>query len=271
MPDWQRPLGARSIMRVSAIGIDSNNRQVFRDQIFPAKSFPDPLLHFVFGGPAVSRPAANFLEGCLGYSVDGLTCRIMRRGGEAARTGDSQANTGQWVDIVRHVADVLAAFGWRESRPDPRSTRDHDPNVLQPATLANGTISNRLTRLSDEHAFTALALEEQPVARLVERLFLRLLSRQPTAGEVAKFSAILEPSFANRRTGAPSAPARPAVTKAVSWANHLNPDATRTVLAIEQEVKAGPTPTPQLASDWRDCMEDAIWALMLSPEFTYLP
>jgi 2-keto-4-pentenoate hydratase len=46
-----------------------------------------------------------------GSASDGLTCRIMRRGGEAARTGDSQANTGQWVDIVRHVADGLAAFG----------------------------------------------------------------------------------------------------------------------------------------------------------------
>jgi len=48
-----------------------------------------------------------------GSASDGLTCRIMRRGGEAARTGDSQANTGQWVDIVRHVADGLAAFGER--------------------------------------------------------------------------------------------------------------------------------------------------------------
>ncbi len=30
---------------------------------------------------------------------------------EFARTSDPQANTGEWVGIVRHVADVLAAFG----------------------------------------------------------------------------------------------------------------------------------------------------------------
>ena len=169
------------------------------------------------------------------------------------------------------IADVLAAFGWRESRPEPRSMRDHDANVLQPATIANSTISNRLTRLSDEHAFTALALEEQPVAQLVERMFLRLLSRPPTPAEAAKFSAILSPEFAKRRTGASPAPPRPPFTMGVSWANHLNPDASTAVLAVERVVKAGPTPSPQLASDWRDRMEDALWALLLSPEFTYIP
>src|SRR6478752_609894 len=40
-------------------------------------------------------------------------CRIIRRGAETARTTDPQANTGEWIGIVRHVADVLAAFGER--------------------------------------------------------------------------------------------------------------------------------------------------------------
>lgn len=48
-----------------------------------------------------------------GAAADGLTCRIMRRGAEFARTTDPQANTGRWVDIVSHVANVLAAFGER--------------------------------------------------------------------------------------------------------------------------------------------------------------
>jgi 2-keto-4-pentenoate hydratase len=48
-----------------------------------------------------------------GGAADGLTCRIMRRGVEFARTSDPQANTGRWVDIVAHVANVLAAFGER--------------------------------------------------------------------------------------------------------------------------------------------------------------
>jgi 2-keto-4-pentenoate hydratase len=48
-----------------------------------------------------------------GPAADGLTCRLMRRGVEFARTTDPQANTGRWVDIVSHVANVLAAFGER--------------------------------------------------------------------------------------------------------------------------------------------------------------
>jgi 2-keto-4-pentenoate hydratase len=48
-----------------------------------------------------------------GGAADGLTCRIIRHGGEFARTDDPQANTGRWVDIVRHVANLLAAFGER--------------------------------------------------------------------------------------------------------------------------------------------------------------
>ena len=48
-----------------------------------------------------------------GSTAEGLTCRILRRGAEAARTTDPQANTGHWIDIVRHVGNVLAAFGER--------------------------------------------------------------------------------------------------------------------------------------------------------------
>jgi 2-keto-4-pentenoate hydratase len=60
--------------------------------------------HVVLGGAGPARA---------GSTADGLTCRIIRRGAESARTTDPQANTGAWLDIVRHVADVLAAFGER--------------------------------------------------------------------------------------------------------------------------------------------------------------
>ena len=196
---------------------------------------------------------------------------IPRRAWEFAPLSNERDRPALAKPRAQVVMDVLAAFGWRESRPDPRSTRDHDANVLQPATLANGTISNRLARLSDEHSFTALAMEEQPLPQLVERIFLRAMSRLPSAEEAAKFTALLEPAFATRRTGAAPALAKPGITKAVSWANHLNADATTTVLAIEREVKAGPVPSAQLTSDWRDRLEDALWALLLSPEFTYIP
>jgi 2-keto-4-pentenoate hydratase len=48
-----------------------------------------------------------------GAAAHGLMCRVKRRGSEFARTDDPQANTGKWIDIVRHVADVLAACGER--------------------------------------------------------------------------------------------------------------------------------------------------------------
>jgi 2-keto-4-pentenoate hydratase len=48
-----------------------------------------------------------------GSAADGLTCRLIRRGAEVVCTTDPQASTGRWVDIVCHVANVLAAFGER--------------------------------------------------------------------------------------------------------------------------------------------------------------
>ena len=60
--------------------------------------------HVVLAGQAPAKT---------GSASDGIVCRVLRRGREFARTDDPQANTGNWVDIVRHVADVLAAFGER--------------------------------------------------------------------------------------------------------------------------------------------------------------
>jgi 2-keto-4-pentenoate hydratase len=48
-----------------------------------------------------------------GGSTAGLTGRIIRRGAEAARTTDPEAATGNLIEIVRHVADLLPAFGER--------------------------------------------------------------------------------------------------------------------------------------------------------------
>jgi 2-keto-4-pentenoate hydratase len=60
--------------------------------------------HVVLAGQAPAKA---------GSASDGIVCHVLRRGREFARTDDPQANTGKWVDIVRHVADVLAAFGER--------------------------------------------------------------------------------------------------------------------------------------------------------------
>jgi len=60
--------------------------------------------HVVLSGETPARAGA---------AAHGLMCRVKRRDNEFARTDDPQANTGKWVGIVRHVADVLAACGER--------------------------------------------------------------------------------------------------------------------------------------------------------------
>jgi len=48
-----------------------------------------------------------------GGVLDGLVGRVLRNGTEVATTSDPQATTGELIDIVRHVADMLSAFGER--------------------------------------------------------------------------------------------------------------------------------------------------------------
>jgi 2-keto-4-pentenoate hydratase len=65
--------------------------------------------HVVLGPRDASRAGGN---------TAGLTGRVLRRGKEAARTTDPEAATGKLVDTVRHVADLLGAFGERLSAGD---------------------------------------------------------------------------------------------------------------------------------------------------------
>jgi 2-keto-4-pentenoate hydratase len=46
-----------------------------------------------------------------GGVLNGLSCRVLRTGTEIANTADLQALTGELIDIVRHVANLLAVFG----------------------------------------------------------------------------------------------------------------------------------------------------------------
>ncbi|MBI4195957.1 MAG: fumarylacetoacetate hydrolase family protein [Betaproteobacteria bacterium] len=60
--------------------------------------------HVILGPRDTSR------AGCL---TEGLHARVIRNGTEIADTAEPQAATGDYVEIVRHVADLLAAFGER--------------------------------------------------------------------------------------------------------------------------------------------------------------
>jgi len=169
--------------------------------------------------------------------------------------------------------DVLSNFGWRDSRAEPKTVRDEAPNVIQPALLANGILGARITRLSDDSAFTALALRGQPLDSLITQLFQRVLSRAPSAKERAAFTAMLAAGYGDRLLAVPSGdlPKKPRITKFAMWSNHLHPDSTPVVYDREKAVRAGDPATPRLAAPWRERMEDAVWALIITPEFTYVP
>jgi hypothetical protein len=171
------------------------------------------------------------------------------------------------------IVDALCAFGWRESRQGPQTVRDHDPNVLQPAALANGLVANgRIARLSDDSAITALAFQDRPLSELIRALFLRVLSRPPTADELKTFTEQLSDGYADRRLKpSGSAAHRTGPARPVSWSNHLNPEATRIKQEQERAARAGDPPTDRLRADWRERMEDALWALVNSPEFVFVP
>jgi hypothetical protein len=175
---------------------------------------------------------------------------------------------------IQAVTDVLGAFGWRGSRQDPVSKRETDPTAIQPAILSNGTVGIWLTRLSDDHGVTALALQDQSLDQLLDSLFLKLLTRLPTSAEREAYRSQLSEGYANRVQQQPSEEAQPVTRtreKYVSWSNHLDP--VSTTLRQEQELAArrGDAPTIRLAPQWREHLEDALWAILNAPEWVYTP
>ncbi len=175
---------------------------------------------------------------------------------------------------IQAVTDVLSAFGWRGARQDPTSKRDTDPNVLQPAILSNGTVGIWLTRLSDDHGVTTLALKEQTVDQFVDALFLKLLTRHPSAEERALYTKHLAQGFSERSTNlqAPSSePTTRAPAKYVSWSNHLDAEATTVRMAQETAARRGDPPTQRLNAEWRQRLEDILWAMLNAPEWAFSP
>lgn len=172
-------------------------------------------------------------------------------------------------DFVSH----LETFGWRSSRQDPLTVRDTDPTAAQPAMMANGIVTGRVTRLSDDAEITELALESQPLDEFVNRLVARFLTREPTSEQRELFASLLDPGYASRREKVdPEDVVRhPAVPQLVSWSNHLSEEANSVKVELEQRVRAGDPPSIRLDDDWRQRAEDAVWALVNSPEFVFLP
>jgi hypothetical protein len=175
---------------------------------------------------------------------------------------------------VQALVDILAAFGWRPARQDPTSAREQASNILQPAVIANGIVSVWLTRLSDHHGITELALQEQTPEQFVESLFLRLLTRSPSPQERKDLVAHLTPGFQERMAvleelDEPSVERKP--PRYVSWSNHLSEEANEIKLELEAAARRGDPPTRRLEPGWRERAEDVLWSLLNAPEWIYMP
>ena len=64
---------------------------------------------------------------------------------------------------------------------------------------------------------------------------------------------------------------KPRTVRRVSWSNHLHPRATEIQMAEGRAAMAGDPPTYRLRAEFRERMEDVVWALINSPEFVMMP
>ena len=171
------------------------------------------------------------------------------------------------------VSDVLEAFGWTGTRQNPRTDRETDSNVLQPAVLANSLMSQWITRASAGEGLAQAAVDAPSPEALVETIFLRFLTRLPGSGERARFVSELAPEFAGRIVPASgqAEPEGPSRLAKISWSNHLMPAATEVKIEMERRAREGDPPDPRLANAWREKYEDFVWAVINLPEFVWMP
>ena len=176
------------------------------------------------------------------------------------------------LPIAQALVDVMTSYGWRQSRQSPATTRDDASSPMQTLVLANGVLGTRVVRLSDDSAFTELALKDQPVEKLIGEAFLRILSRPASAEETRTFSTLLAPVYSARKVaGAELNYAALKSDNRVSWSNHLSAEATVIRMEEERKMRMGAEPTKRLTKDFRERFEDTLWAMLNSPEFVLMP
>ena len=212
--------------------------------------------------PEGRRPPEQFLH--LGFPT---------RAWQLASTSTDRDRPALMLPALQQVCDLMMSLGWRDSRPTPLTVRDESASPLQSLILGNGLTATKLARLSDDSRFTEIAWSARTVSDLVEHLFQTVLGRLPSIEERVDFESLLKPGFETRRLErlSRSKSLESHKRNAVSWANHLVPEATRIKLLLEQEILRGDAPTQWLEVDWRERMEDATWALINSPEFMFVP
>jgi hypothetical protein len=211
--------------------------------------------------PAGDRPAKQFLN--LGKPA---------RGWQMTALSNERDRPALALPIAQSIVDVLSTFGWRQSRQNPATTRDDAPSPMQTLILANGVLGTRMVRLSDDSAFTELAMKDIPAEEFVKETFLRVLSRPPSIEESRTFLGLLKPSYATRKVkGAQSVITKRQSDNRVSWSNHLSAEASLIRMDEERKLRMGDQPTARLTANFRERYEDTLWALINSPEFVMVP
>ncbi|MEN3942768.1 DUF1553 domain-containing protein [Prosthecobacter sp. SYSU 5D2] len=203
-----------------------------------------------------------------------ISLGIPRRAWEFTSMSNERDRPSLAIPKAQAIVDVLENFGWRPSRQEPKSVRETDPNVRQPAIIANGILGRWVSTLSEDSAITAIALQpDLTPAQLIDQVFLRLLTRHPTDKELALFTEFLSPGFNERiiPEGKRPPPVQQKPLKYVAWSNHLSAGANSIKIEMEKRAREGDPPTTALNAEWRELLEDMVWATLNSPEFVHLP
>ncbi|MBA2114139.1 DUF1553 domain-containing protein [Bremerella alba] len=171
------------------------------------------------------------------------------------------------------VAEVLTAFGWTADRQAPKTDRETAPNVLQPAVMANSTLTISLTKVAYKSALADLALQAQSPEALLESLFLRLVNRLPHQAEKELFLNRLQEGFTDRKVpeGQVVLPEELERLPQVTWWNHVRNEANTIQQEHAERVRQGPQADPRLDHQWRLRYEDVIWSIVNLPEFVWCP
>jgi hypothetical protein len=211
--------------------------------------------------PAGDRPASQFLN-----------MGAPERAWEITALSNERDRPALALPIAQSLVDMLTAYGWRQSRQNAVSTRDDAASPMQTLILANGILGTRIVRLSDDSAFTALCLRDAPLDKLLEETFLKVLSRPPSAAESRTLTGLLAPTYSTRVVkNAAAAASMMKTDNRVSWSNHLSSEATLIRMDEERKLRMGDAPTNRLTTEFRERFEDALWAMVNSPEFVMVP
>lgn len=231
------------------------------DSLYASAGRPIEVEEITFD-PDGRRPANTMIS--LGFP---------KRAWEFASLSNERDRPSLSLPRAQAVADVLEAFGWTGSRQSPRTDRETDPNVLQPGVLANSVVSTWITRASNRSSLANLAIDSATPDALVDAVFLRFLSRYPTAVERSSFASALGSGFADRRVPASEVvePQPLSILGRVTWSNHLVSEANSIQLEMERRSRAGAPADPRLRPAWREVYEDFVWSVINTREFVWVP